>query len=501
MTRPSGMAPDLVLDVGSSAVKAALVDASGGIETATERPLDPPSGSGGVSEQDAAAWWDAASDAARELASPAQAVRRVVLTGQMQTLTLNDAEGAPICATLSYGDVRAQDEAGELERILGTELLRSLTGNDVDAASLLAKALWLNRHETRVLKRAAGVSLGAADHLAGRLTGRVGSQAACDTTTASTTGLMELGARQPLPAAWFETLGLEAFHALLPQFVPGGARVGDVSASAASAWGVPAGTPVHIAPGDAGATTVGAGAGEPGAASLYLGTSGWLAFTRDVPGDPASGVFTLAHPREDRFIQVAPLLTAAGNLAWFERAVPNSASTTERIETALLRPPQSLVYLPYLAGERAPFRDPHVRGVFVGLTSETTQDDMLRAVLEGVAFAYRHAAEALGVLADGADATPWTVSGGGSRSEAWMQLLAATLGRPLMLLNDATWVGVRGAWHAARVAEGEASSWAIPADGMTVQPTKVPGLEARYRTFKDATEALRPVFKRAVVGA
>jgi sugar (pentulose or hexulose) kinase len=82
-----------------------------------------------------------------------------------------------------------------------------------------------------------------------------------------------------------------------------------------------------------------------------------------------------------------------------------------------------------------------------------------------------------------------------------MRLLATTLGRPLEVLNDASWVGVRGAWHAARVAEGEASSWAIPADGRTVQPTQVPGLEARYRTFREATDALQPVFKRAVSGA
>ena len=497
----AGGSLDLVLDVGTGSVKGALVGDSRARHAEGEHPLPGASQAGNISEQDAQAWWTAASALARDLTQNGGRVARVVLTGQMQTLTLNGHDGRPLRQAISYGDTRAQEEAAELAAMFGETGLQSATGNDVDAASLLAKALWLKRHEPDALEHAAGVSLGAADHLAGRLTGRVGPQAVCDTTTASTTGLMDRAKQQALPGDVFDRLGLAGFAAKLPRFVAGGTQAGVMNEAAAAGWHVPAGTPVHVAPGDAGSNTVGAGAGEPGAASIYLGTSGWLAFTADAAGDPNQGVFNLAHPGENRVFQVAPLLTAAGNLAWFEKAHPSERSTGERIDAALSRPPTPLIYLPYLAGERSPFRDPDVRGAFVGLTTETTQDDMLRAVLEGVAFAYRHAAEALQVDASAQENTSWTVSGGGSRSPAWMALLASVLGRPLQVLGDAEWAGVQGAWHAARVSAGETKGWSLPVEGQTVQPTVVPGLGSRYRTFREATDALRPVFRQAVEGA
>ena len=493
---------DLVMDVGTSAVKAACVDAEGAIVASVERALPAPTGEEGRSEQDAHAWWSEASQAAADVTSTVRSmaadVERIVLTGQMQTLTLVDEHAVPIRATVSYADVRAQDEARYVLDVVGRDALRSWTGNDTDASSLLAKAVWLLRHEPEVVRRAHGAHLGAADHLAARLLGR--ATTACDTTTASTTGLLDLTTRGALPAAAFAAVGLTHFAGLLPRFVPGGTEVGQVAEAAASAWGVRAGTPVHVAPGDAGATTIGAGAGRPGVASIYLGTSGWLAFTSTVRGRPEQGVFTLAHPSPDLWFQVAPLLTASGNLAWFRDAVRPGTSFDDLIDVALARPATSLVYLPYLAGERSPFRDPHVRASFVGLTAHTTVDDMARAVLEGVAFAYRHAAEALGA-GDAPVGEAWVVSGGGARSRAWMQTFADVLARPIRILDDATWVGVRGAWRAAaaaREADGTGAAverYATSTTGEVLHPRGGDrDLERRYQMFRQATASIRDVF-------
>lgn len=495
---------DLVLDIGTSAVKAGLVSRAGEVIASAERPLPGPLGENGVSEQDAQAWWTASCEAAAALTSESgSAVERIVLTGQMQTLTLVDAGGRPLRPTLSYGDVRAQAEAAEVTKTLGEATLRGWTGNDTDASSLLAKAVWLARNERDVLERAHGVHLGAADHVAFRLSG----EAVCDTTTASTTGLLDLSSGRALAGDAFQALGVAGFASRLPSFAPGGAEVGRVREAEAAAWGVPAGTPVHVGPGDAGASTIGAGAGVRGAASLYLGTSGWLAFTAPTVGRAEAGVFTLAHPAAGSFFQVAPLLTASGNLAWFRDALLPGEAMDDLIDAALAQaalpqgatPPAAapLTYLPYLAGERAPFRDPHLRGAFVGLSTTTTREDMARAVLEGVAFAYRHAAEALQVASPSQDDTPWVVSGGGARSRAWMQLFADVLGRPLRILKDATWVGVLGAWHAARVARGDADGWQVPVEGEVLRPRATtaeggdPELDRRYRRFRATTDALR----------
>jgi len=490
-----GMGSSLVLDVGTSAVKGALVTEDGDFAYVTERPLDAPTGRDGVMEQDARNWREVAREVTRDVVRHATTPDRIVLTGQMQDLTLLASDGAPLRHTLLYGDVRAQQEARDVQDALGVKLLQAWTGNDHDASALLAKALWLKRHEPDVWNAARHVFLGAADVLAFDLTG----VAACDVTTASTTGLMNLETRTPLTEEALHLLDLSELPTRLPRLVPGGEQVGTVTPDAASSWGLPEGTPVHVGPGDAGATTIGAGAGIPGVASIYLGTSGWLATTSLDVGDPEAGVFTLAHPTPGRYVQVAPLLTAAGNLAWFRDAVTPDVPFDDLVQGAILQARPHLVYLPYLAGERSPFRDPTIRGAFLGLTADTTQRDMTYAVLEGVAFAYRHAADALGLTSGGETEAPWVVSGGGARSAAWMQLLADVLERPLLRLEDASNVGVRGAWHATRLALGIVPDASLANAGEPVTPRDVPADEkaarnARYQAFLAATQALRPVY-------
>lgn len=511
----------LVVDVGTSVVKAALLDADGAVHDQASAPLTTHTAAGGVVEQDAGDWWRAAGEAVRGLAAGAGAervdaaragVRRVILTGQMQNLTLVDGDGRALRPTLLYGDVRARAEAHEVEEAVGGDRLVALTANTQDAAGLLAKAAWLRRHEPVMLDRARRLFLGAADVLAFRLTG----VAACDTTTASTTGLMAFDARRPLPGEVFEALGLGDLPRLLPRFVPGGAEVGRLLPEPAEAWGLPAGLPVHLGPGDAGATTVGAGSGEPGVASGYIGSSGWVAFSAANRGDPERGVFTLAHPAPGRTIQIAPLLTAGGNLAWAVEALgaganpganpgvdpgvaaTEAASTADygrAIDRALARPPARLLYLPYLQGERSPFRDPLARAAFIGIDAATTRDDLVRAVLEGVAFAYRHALQAL--MPGDEPGSVLVLSGGGTRSEGWCRLVATVVGRSVRVQDEPESVGLRGALRSVQAYEGQAADFAVPVHGRVFTPD--PSLRVRYdqlfETFRSAHEDLANIYR------
>ena len=508
----------LVVDVGTSVVKAALLDAGGAVHDQASAPLTTHTAAGGVVEQDAGEWWRAAGEAVRGLTAGAGAervdavrpsavrarVRRVILTGQMQNLTLVDGNGRALRPTLLYGDVRARAEAHEVAEALGGDRLVALTANTQDAAGLLAKAAWLRRHEPVMLDRARRLFLGAADVLAFRLTG----VAACDTTTASTTGLMMFDARTPLPGEVFEALGLGDLPRLLPRFVPGGAGVGTLLPEPAEAWGLPAGLPVHLGPGDAGAATVGAGSGEPGVASGYVGSSGWVAFSAANLGDPERGVFTLAHPAAGRTIQIAPLLTAGGNLAWAVGALgagvdpgvaasgaASAADYGRAIDRALARPPARLLYLPYLQGERSPFRDPLARAAFIGIDAATTRDDLVRAVLEGVAFAYRHALQAL--MPGAEPGAVLVLSGGGTRSEGWCRLVATVVGRPVRVQDEPESVGLRGALRSVQVHEGEAGDFAVPVHGRVFTPD--PSLRVRYdrlfETFRSAHEDLGTIYQ------
>lgn len=483
----------LAFDIGTTETKAALVTDAGKILRSAGSGYPTHTGSGGVTEQDAAAWWRAVCQTSRELDAHDEA-EAIALTGQMQNVILLRDDGGLTRPVILYSDTRAHAEAERVTEKLGAEKLRDETGNDQDAGSLLAKLLWLSVHEPASIRASRWLLSGAADYIALQMTG----VAATDTTTASTTGLMHLPSRSPLDQSIFEQLGLGDCRRLLPPFVSGGQCIGELTDTAAAELGLCAGVPVHCGLGDAGATTLGSGSGEIGTAYGYLGTSGWIAFTAAQGAPPGQGVLTLAHPNPALYIQVAPLLTAGGNLEWVRNLFSVDDYDTV-IAEALSSPPSSLLYLPYLRGERSPFSDPHVRGAFVGLQMDTRKRDLYRAVLEGVALAYRHALDSLAP-----DSTKTlTLTGGGARSWQWSQLFSDILGIPVALSDDAGNVGVRGAVLAAQIADGEQTRYTPPdfaAVKVLLQPNTAYAAhyDAQYGLFRALYPALKDIFGKMV---
>ncbi len=468
----------LVLDIGTTGVKAALLETSGRIIRSAYRGYPTHFPAETRVEQRPEDWWRAVTETVLELR--ARDAEAVALTGQMQDIILVDAEGRPVRPAILYSDARAGREAEELVETVGGERLRALTGNEQGASSVLAKLAWLEAREPTSLKKAAHLLLGAADFIAFKLSG----VAATDTTTASTTGLLELESRTWLGVD--EGL-IEKAERLLPTLVAGGAQIGTVGSEAATGLGLRQGLPVHLGPGDAGALTLGAGSGTPERPYAYLGTSGWIAFTTRERPAATTGAFVLAHPDPARFICVAPLLTAGGNLDWWLEVLGES-DHEERIAEALARPTTSLIYLPYLNGERSPFSDPYARAAFVGLSAQHTKDDLAKALLEGVAFAYRHALETL------CHPAPkfLNLTGGGALSAALCGLLADVLGLPVSTLADAAHIGLKGALLAAR---GEAVEVG-PAALQTFYPGDTTSLYTqKYALFRETYPALQNLFR------
>lgn len=486
----------LAFDVGTTSTKAALVSPDGQVIHSAVREYPLYMAEGGVVEQHAEDWWNATVEACRELAvrNEFSQVEAIAVTGQMQDVILVDAAGKPVYSVILYSDTRARAEADDIIQCIGAERLRVLTGNDQDAASLLAKLLWLKRHQPDALSSARHLLMGAADFIAFKMTGL----AVTDTTTASTTGLMDLDSRAPLDRSIFESIGIGDALPILPPIAAGGLQVGSLAANAASVLGLKAGTPVHHSPGDAGATTIGAGSGETGHVYAYLGTSGWIAFTSLNRASWEHGAWTLAHPKPQNYIQIAPLLTAGGNVEWI-RDLFGTDDYDDLIDQASQQSVSGLLYLPYLNGERSPFRDPLARGAFVGLSQRTTKADLYRAVLEGVVYAYRHALQALLTSPLGA----LTMTGGGTRSQEWCQLFSDVLNLPVAVAADAENVGVRGAVLAARVASRELDNYHSP--GYFPSKTLLqPNLQHRhyydhqYTLFRDLYPALRSTFARSI---
>ena len=474
----------LALDVGTTGLKAALLSHEGEVLATASATYPSMARAGGIVEQDVSDWWQATMTVLQTLDTAK--VQAIVLTGQMQDLILLDSAGHAVRPVILYSDSRATAEAEAIKVEIGVSSLREVTGNDQESGSLLAKLRWLQIHEPASLKQAKYLFLGAAEYLAFKLTAR----ALSDTTTASTSGLMDLGAR-----VWatelIKELYLQEVMPLLSELVPGGLEAGKLKPEVAQSLGLRAGMSVYLAPGDAGTASLGIGSGVPGRPYAYMGTSGWVAYSSSYRAEPSQGVFTLAHPEADLFICVAPLLTAGGNLDWAKEQFGFS-SYDQMIKTAMARPQSSLLYLPYLNGERAPFSDPKARGAFIGLSASHTQADMARAVLEGVAFAYQHALNSL--IQE--PLTDLLFTGGGSRSNQFSQLLADIVGLTVSVPESPEFIGLRGAVLAVEAVKTGRGYDLSPDLAKRLEPKKATSYEAKYEHFLEAYRALKNLFQK-----
>ncbi|WP_246734236.1 FGGY-family carbohydrate kinase, partial [Oharaeibacter diazotrophicus] len=195
-------------------------------------------------------------------------------------------------------------------------------------------------------------------------------------------------------------------------------------------WGLAGRAVVAGGGGDNAASAVGMGAVRPGVAFASLGTSGVL-FVSNAAFSPntAGAVHAFCHAVPGTWHQMGVVLSAAASLEWLSRTLGEAAPSLTGALGDAPSAPAPVMFLPYLSGERTPHNDADIRGAFVGLAPETDRRALTQAVLEGVAFAFR---DCLGALNDaGTDVARAFAVGGGSRSAAWLAILAAVLDRPL----------------------------------------------------------------------
>ena len=384
------------LDVGTSAVKGVAIDEEGWVlaTASAEYPLSRPQP--GWSEQNPEDWWRAAEEVLGRLPDGP-----VGLSGQMHGLVVLDAEQRVLRPAILWNDQRTAAECAEIEELVGLARLLELTGNRALTGFTAPKLLWLRRHEPDLYRRIRHVLL-PKDFVRLRLTGEL----AVDFADASGTLLFDVGRR-----AWSEEV-CAALEIPLE-------------------WLPPAHESTEIAgAGDQAAAALGVGIARPGAVSVVLGTSGVVfsalpAYEHDCEGR----LHAFCHAVPGTWHAMGVMLSAAGSAAWLRGIL--SADFPDLEAEAAQWPPGSegLLFAPYLAGERTPHPDPGARGAFVGLSVRHDRGALWRAMLEGVAYALRDSLELLREL--GARPASGRVSGGGTRSELWLRILASVLGLPL----------------------------------------------------------------------
>lgn len=432
----------LGIDIGTSSVKAALVDEAGAIAEQASAPLAVARPKPGWSEQDPADWWSATNSAVSALSVAARRqVRAIGLSGQMHGAVLLDGADRPLRPAILWNDGRSAAECVELERRVAKS--RAITGNLAMPGFTAPKLLWVKRHEPDVFAATETVLL-PKDYVRLRMT----SEKATDLSDASGTLWVDVGAR-----AWSDDMlgACELSEKHMPKLCEGPEVTGRLRAELAEAWGMQR-VPVAAGGGDNAAGAVGVGVAAPGDAFLSLGTSGVL-FLADASfrPNPDRAVHTFCHALPKCWHQMTVMLSAASCVDWTARLTGKAdagALLDDVAGRAQMSGPE--IFLPYLSGERTPHNDPHARGVLFGLNHDSDGASIGQAVLEGVAFAFADGLAAL--LATGAEVGRITVIGGGARSRWWGEVLAAALQRPLIYRDGADLGPAFGAARLARLA-------------------------------------------------
>ena len=411
----------LGIDIGTSGVKAVLVNEAGAIVATASRELTLSHPAPLWSEQDPDAWADAAIRAVDDLATAhpreTAGVRGVGLAGQMHGATLLDADGRPLRPAILWNDGRSHAECAELERRCPS--LHAIAGNLAMPGFTAPKLMWVGRHEPEVFARVAKVLLPKA-YVRYRMTGEMVE----DMSDAAGTLWLDVG-RRSWSEPVLEATGLKLHH--MPRLVEGSEVSAPLSPELADRWGMSANVVIAGGAGDNAASAIGLGAIAPGDAFLSLGTSGVLFRVTDrfAPA-PASAVHAFCHALPGLWHQMGVMLSAAASLAWLASVLATPAAALLAPFGESVERPSPIKFLPYLDGERTPHNDAAAAGAFVGLRGATGRADIVQAVLEGVAFAARDNLLALGV--SGPPIMEVDLVGGGSRSALWAQIIADVLG-------------------------------------------------------------------------
>jgi xylulokinase len=433
----------LGVDIGTTNLKAVLVDERQLILAASSRPLRILRPQDRWSEQEPRAWWTAflwiCAELRRQAPKRWQDIAAIGLTGQMHAALCLDSHDRPLRPAILWNDGRAQAECADLMRAVPD--VREITGVAPMAGFTAPKLLWLRRHEPHVFERIARV-LFPKDFIRLKLSG----EHVTDMSEGAGSLMLDEAARQ-----WSQRMLTASGLALnqLPRLVEGPDVAGTLTPSIAGKLGLHRNVIVAAGGGDAAAGAAGIGVINEGDSFISLGTSGQYFIAREhyrLGRDPT--VHSFAHCLPGRWYDMAALLNGASCLEWISRLLRLNVHSALAEAEADFRQPSPVLFLPYLAGERTPHDNPNLRALFSGLGHATGRRQLIQAVLEGVALSFADVEARL----PSAASLPLAVVGGGARSLLWMQILADVLGKELVLFEGSDTAAPFGAARLARLA-------------------------------------------------
>ena len=435
----------------------------------------------GWHEQDAEDWWRSCATAVTQALASVEGsdIEAICVTHQRETFACVDEQGRPVRPAIVWMDVRATREVEDL----GSDDIHRLTGKPPDTTPALYKLLWLREHEPETLKRTRWV-VDVHAFLVHRLTGLWRTTTAC----ADPLGLIDME-RGDWSDDLLARVGLSRDR--VPTLFAPGEVIGELSAAAAELLGLPAGLPVVGGAGDGQSAGLGANATQPGEAYINLGTA-VVAGTMSERYAWDRAFRTLIGAVPGTYLMETLLQGGTYTVNWFlERIAMLDAPSlglalrdVDVLETAAARlgpGAEGLLLVPYMASAQTPYWDPAARGILFGLAGHHGRQHIFRAVMEGIAFEQRLAFEGMEPRLD-RPIDLLLMTGGGSRSPLWRQIVADVTGKPVVACREAETTslgaGMQAAaaagWHGSLLEAAEAMS------GVGARHTPDAAAAARY---------------------
>ena len=481
------------VDLGTSAVKLLLMDGSGKIEkiVSKEYPISFPHP--GWSEQNPQDWWDGVVAGIRELTADCDKdqVAGISFGGQMHGLVILDDKDQVIRPAILWNDGRTGEETDYLNQVIGKDKLSLYTANIAFAGFTAPKILWMKKHEPENFAKISKIML-PKDYLAYKLSGSFCS----DVSDASGTLLLDVKNR-----CWskemIEICGIKEEQ--LPKLYESYEVVGTLKPEIAQELGLSADVKVIAGAGDNAAAAVGTGTVGDGMCNISLGTSGTIFISSKNFGvDEHNALHSFAHADGNYHLMGCMLSAASCNKWWNEEILKTTDFAAEQAGIQKLGENQ-VFYLPYLMGERSPHNDPDARATFIGMTMDTTREDMTQAVLEGVSFGLRDSLEVARSLGLKIERTK--ICGGGARSPLWKKMIANIMNMKVDVIESEEGPALGGAMLAA-VGCGEypdvetiAAKMVKVVDTVEPDPELVAKYEERYQKFRKIYPAVEGLFK------
>jgi xylulokinase len=480
------------VDLGTSAVKLLLMDSEGNIKNivSKEYPLYFPNP--GWSEQNPKDWIEQSFAGIRKLTEgfDKNQVKGISFGGQMHGLVVLDDKDQVIRPAILWNDGRTGEETDYLNTVIGKDKLSEYTANIAFAGFTAPKILWMKKHEPENFSRIAKIML-PKDYLAYCLSG----SHCTDFSDASGMLLLDVKNR-----CWskemIEICGIKEEQ--LPKLYESYEVVGNLKPEVAKELGLSEDVKVIAGAGDNAAAAVGTGTVGDAMCNISLGTSGTIFISSSKFGvDKNNALHSFAHADGHYHLMGCMLSAASCNKWWNEEILKTTDFSAEQKGITKLGE-NHVFYLPYLMGERSPHNDPNARAVFMGMSMDTTREDMTQAVLEGVAFGLRDSLEVARSLGIKLERTK--ICGGGAKSPLWKKMIANIMNLKVDVIESEEGPALGGAMLAA-VGCGEypdvetiAAKIVKVVDTVEPEPELVAKYEKQYQKFKGIYPAMKQLF-------